>query len=474
MALSINRITLALGLLISATASQSVFAHGWVEFPMARQTICHNDGGYWWPSTGDNIPNSACRAALLESGTYPFVQINEFAANVDNYNDMDAVKAQIPDGQLCSAGSPAKSGMSIPSTEWQKTEITLDNNNQIELVFNATAPHNPSYWQFYLTKPGYDHNQPLNWGDLDLVDTAGNVPVDTDKKYRIKITLPTDRSGDAILYTRWQRNDAGNEGFYNCSDITFTANGDNNGGNEGTAPPAIIEYNALGYYIPVSYPSPDIGDTVRLRTFNESGQEQVDERLVITTQNQADWAEYLALQVNDKYQDQWFVGIWHDSMNHYMYDRTNLHANQVWSKEKQSNYQLSIIKAEEPTIPPVEPPVEPPIEPPVNPSDTWNNTLEYNTGDKVQYSGKTWEAQWWTKGDQPGTTGQWGVWREISETPPTTPEEPNSSLQGWSMNSEYNEKNRVMHKGNTWEAQWWTKGDEPGTTGEWGVWKAVN
>ncbi|EKA4516317.1 hypothetical protein OLI49_004685, partial [Vibrio parahaemolyticus] len=25
--------------------------------------------------------------------------------------------------------------------------------------------------------------------------------------------------------------------------------------------------------------------------------------------------------------------------------------------------------------------------------------------------GKEWTAQWWTSGEEPGTTGQWGVWR---------------------------------------------------------------
>ncbi|MGW4030470.1 glycosyl hydrolase family 18 protein [Streptomyces sp. NPDC004838] len=29
----------------------------------------------------------------------------------------------------------------------------------------------------------------------------------------------------------------------------------------------------------------------------------------------------------------------------------------------------------------------------------------------------------------------------------------------------------VSHKGRLWKAQWWTQGEEPGTTGEWGVWR---
>ncbi|WP_330261826.1 glycosyl hydrolase family 18 protein [Streptomyces sp. NBC_00539] len=35
----------------------------------------------------------------------------------------------------------------------------------------------------------------------------------------------------------------------------------------------------------------------------------------------------------------------------------------------------------------------------------------------------------------------------------------------------YNGGSEVSHKGHKWKAQWWTQNEEPGTTGEWGVWK---
>ncbi|MDG4863708.1 glycosyl hydrolase family 18 protein [Streptomyces sp. T-3] len=41
----------------------------------------------------------------------------------------------------------------------------------------------------------------------------------------------------------------------------------------------------------------------------------------------------------------------------------------------------------------------------------------------------------------------------------------------WSASSEYSGGAVVSHKSHTWKAQWWTKGEEPGTTGEWGVWR---
>jgi chitodextrinase len=42
---------------------------------------------------------------------------------------------------------------------------------------------------------------------------------------------------------------------------------------------------------------------------------------------------------------------------------------------------------------------------------SWEGDAVYLGGATVSYSGENWEAHWWTQGDQPGTTGEWGVWR---------------------------------------------------------------
>lgn len=75
----------ALGsVILGVLAASQVQAHGWVEFPSARQNTCYLDGGFW-----DNaIPNQACQAAYDVSGAFPFVQRNEISANVQKYRDM--------------------------------------------------------------------------------------------------------------------------------------------------------------------------------------------------------------------------------------------------------------------------------------------------------------------------------------------------------------------------------------------------
>jgi predicted chitinase len=41
----------------------------------------------------------------------------------------------------------------------------------------------------------------------------------------------------------------------------------------------------------------------------------------------------------------------------------------------------------------------------------WNAGAVYTQGNVASHNGQNWTAQWWTQGETPGTTGQWGVWR---------------------------------------------------------------
>ncbi|KLN63891.1 MULTISPECIES: lytic polysaccharide monooxygenase [Vibrio] len=378
---------------LAALCSLNVSAHGWAEFPSARQNTCYQDGGFWT----DEIPNQACQAAYDQSGAYPFVQRSEVAANVANYRDMAHVKAIVPDGELCSAGDSAKKGLNVTSPHWQRTDVALDANNQIDFVFYGQAPHNPSYWEFYLTRPSYDSTLPLTWDDLELIDTAGDVAVDDQKRYRMKVTFPADRSGDAILYTRWQRIDVAGEGFYNCSDITLRGSGTNPPTDPTDPTDPNNNLTALGYFVPQGFGPVESGDTIRFRTFDATGAEIADVSLAISANNTTTWAAEIADQFNSQQTGDWYVGIWHQEMNHYMFDANNIYANQVLAPNNTFSYALSLIKADTP--------------PPVEPTNLWDQEKVYNSGDVVTHDGKEWTAQWWTKGEEPGTTGEWGVWR---------------------------------------------------------------
>ncbi|MBN1313556.1 MAG: chitinase [Anaerolineae bacterium] len=84
------------------------------------------------------------------------------------------------------------------------------------------------------------------------------------------------------------------------------------------------------------------------------------------------------------------------------------------------------VSGPQPTTP--SPTNPPPTIPPPSGSCTapaWNSTTVYVRNDVVSHNGHEWRARWWTRGEEPGTTGQWGVWVDLgacsATPPPTTP-----------------------------------------------------
>ncbi|WP_342761255.1 carbohydrate-binding protein [Glycomyces sambucus] len=61
--------------------------------------------------------------------------------------------------------------------------------------------------------------------------------------------------------------------------------------------------------------------------------------------------------------------------------------------------------------------------------------------------------------------------------PPTTTDPGTGegcSAGAWAAASVYTGGSKVTHEGAAYTASWWTQGEEPGTTGEWGVWKRTS
>ncbi|MFP1626977.1 glycosyl hydrolase family 18 protein [Streptomyces sp. 5K101] len=56
-------------------------------------------------------------------------------------------------------------------------------------------------------------------------------------------------------------------------------------------------------------------------------------------------------------------------------------------------------------------------------------------------------------------------------TPSPSDPAPGCTAPAWSATETYTGTTEVSHAGHVWRAKWWTKGEEPGTTGEWGVWQ---
>ncbi|MEU9254569.1 glycoside hydrolase family 19 protein [Streptomyces sp. NPDC048270] len=42
----------------------------------------------------------------------------------------------------------------------------------------------------------------------------------------------------------------------------------------------------------------------------------------------------------------------------------------------------------------------------------WASSAVYTGGMSASHNGRNWQAKWWTQGETPGTTGEWGVWAD--------------------------------------------------------------
>ena len=123
----------------------------------------------------------------------------------------------IPDGKLCSANRQKYAAFDEPGTDWPATPLMPDDDGTYSMTWNSTAPHSTAYYQIFLTKNGFDPEQPLAWGDLDLVHDTGALPAAASNTFAVE--LP-ERNGRHMIYTIWQRNDS-TEAFYSCSDVVI-------------------------------------------------------------------------------------------------------------------------------------------------------------------------------------------------------------------------------------------------------------
>ncbi|WOF22816.1 immune inhibitor A [Microbacterium betulae] len=90
----------------------------------------------------------------------------------------------------------------------------------------------------------------------------------------------------------------------------------------------------------------------------------------------------------------------------------------------------------------------------------WEADKVYRAGDTVSYDGATWLAAWYTQGQEPGDP--WGPWQEIA------PEDENG-VAAWTPSRIYERGERASFDGQVYEAQWWTRNQQPGDA--WGPWK---
>lgn len=482
-----------IGLVMLFTLPSNVYAHGYSEFPSARQNICFEQGGIW----SGNPPNQACALAKLISGVYPFVQRNEFAHNIKDYNNMNAVKAAIPNGTLCYANDPQKKGIGVTHTAWTRTTIKK---GVLKYIFRATAPHNPSFWQFFLTKRDVDLSEPLKWEDLELIHTAEDVQPE-EGKYYINVPIPSDRSGDAILFVRWQRRDPAGEGFYNCSDITITDDGT-------TSPDSVSKANLHrgSLFIPNGFNPPKEGDVVKYDIINKHGSVARTFDIHIDSANINDWARLLASKING-WHEQFkngavFIGDWHEEMQHYMYFQNDPSRNYFNAKDSQASglmmvirdnnasterlagdiYELKqsdkVVKAGEKVVISTKEPA--------NLTQTQGTTVKIENNDSSSFiidtstvkQDETLIFSAHALNNNRSTTFTFEVIAADDEAKLPDPDTNKKTVNAWDSSKIYHGGDKVSYADKQWKAHWWIKGgDNPESAykkNEWGVWRPAS
>ncbi|WP_460802029.1 exo-alpha-sialidase [Microbacterium sp. GXF6406] len=95
----------------------------------------------------------------------------------------------------------------------------------------------------------------------------------------------------------------------------------------------------------------------------------------------------------------------------------------------------------------------------------WNPRAIYGAGDVVTHKGSTWKAAWWSWNETPGKS-PYGAWQEIS-----TDADGNAV---WTASRIFTAGEKVVHKGEEYQARWWTRNQAPGS-GWWifSPWKAL-
>ncbi|KAB1937502.1 chitin-binding protein [Micromonospora sp. ALFpr18c] len=228
-------VTLALGAVALASSPQPAAAHGAAMTPGSRTYLCWQDG---LSQTGEIRPNNpACSAAVGQSGANSL------------YNWFSVLRSDaggrttgfIPDGQLCSGGNPGYRGYDLPRTDWPLTHLTAG--ARLDFRYSNWA-HHPGTFYFYVTKNSWSPTRALAWSDLEEQPflTVTNPPqrggVGTNEgHYYFSGNLPSGKSGQHIIYSRWVRSDS-QENFFGCSDVTFDGgNGQVTGVGPGGTPP---------------------------------------------------------------------------------------------------------------------------------------------------------------------------------------------------------------------------------------------
>ncbi|MEO0964446.1 MAG: lytic polysaccharide monooxygenase auxiliary activity family 9 protein [Planctomycetota bacterium] len=195
------------------------FENGPLDFELADNAVALDGTSsyYTWNEVSRNIPE-AVNAGLPEGFDY---------------------SPWVPDGHLASGGRVEGNysgrhyeGLDQASDQWPTTPVTAG--ETIEVDFLATAAHDPSVWDVWMTTEDWDPNTALNWDQMEFLGrpdatlvsghsgVSGHAGHGGSGHYYFDVTIPADREGHHVLWIAWQRDDPVGEVFFSTSDVFVT------------------------------------------------------------------------------------------------------------------------------------------------------------------------------------------------------------------------------------------------------------
>lgn len=185
--------SLLIAIIFMMAFSTKVSAHGYVDSPKSRALLCKEE------------VNKDCGAIIYEP------QSLEGPGNFPIQG--------VPDGKIVSAGGIFPNLDEQSSTRWAKTPIKSGMNT---FSWTLTAAHATDKWEYYITKEGWDPNQPLKRSDLELFCTINDGGKRPGSKVSHNCFVP-ERSGYHVILAYWEIYDTANA-FYNIIDVDFGGN----------------------------------------------------------------------------------------------------------------------------------------------------------------------------------------------------------------------------------------------------------
>lgn len=181
-----------------------VSAHGYVMSPASR--------GY---------QGSLDKASLGYSAAFSI-----YGSVINEPGSLEAPKgfpaAGPADGKIASANGSIGGDTTLDiqtADRWKKTNISTGVN---AFIWKYSAYHATAKWHYYMTKQGWNPNQPLSRQDLELIGTVAHNGTPPQDNVPHQITVPANRTGYHIILAVWDVADTTNA-FYNVIDVNVTS-----------------------------------------------------------------------------------------------------------------------------------------------------------------------------------------------------------------------------------------------------------